>query len=104
MTGVQTCALPILLLQRRSQNKNPQHFFFLSKYGTEVDEIIFYNKKNIKKMWSRYDVIVTANPELLLCKPKNKISIKVSTPYNTEITADYTINNIEGFTSVYNQL
>ena len=55
-------------------------------------------------MWSRYDVIVTANPELLLCKPKNKISIKVSTPYNTEITADYTINNIEGFTSVYNQL
>ena len=92
------------IIAKAVAKQKPATLFFLSKYGTEVDEVIFYNKKNIKKMWSKYDVIVTANPELLLCKPKNKISIKVSTPYNTEITADYTINNIEGFTSVYNEL
>jgi hypothetical protein len=55
-------------------------------------------------MWSKFDVIVTANPDLLECKPKNKISIKVESSYNTDSVSDYTINNLEGFTSIYNQL
>jgi hypothetical protein len=84
--------------------QKPATLFFYSKYGTEVDEIIFYNKKNSKKMWSKFDVIVTANPELLELKPKNKISIKFETPYNTNYKSDYTINSLEDFTSVYNQL
>jgi hypothetical protein len=84
--------------------QKPATLFFYSKYGTEVDEIVFYNKKNIKKMWSKFDVILTANPELLLCKPKNKVSIKLETSYNSECESDYTINNLEGFTSIYNQL
>jgi hypothetical protein len=78
--------------------------FFYSKYGAEVDEIVFYNKKNLKKMWTKFDVIVTANPDLLECKPKNKISIKIESSYNTNSVSDYTINNLEGFTSIYNQL
>lgn len=84
--------------------QKPASLFFYSKYGLEIDQILFYNKKTIKKMWSNFDVIVTANPELLLCKPKNKKSIKVETSYNHDIESDFTIKNIEGFTSVYNSL
>jgi hypothetical protein len=82
----------------------PASLFFYSKYGMEVDNIQFYNKKTIKKIWSKFDVIVTANPDLLEIKPKNKISIKVNTEYNTNCESDYSIDSIEGFTSVYNQL
>ena len=82
----------------------PASLFFYSKYGMEVDTIHFYNQKTINKVWSKFDVIVTANPDLLENKPKNKISIKVETDYNKNIKSDYTILGIEGFTSVYKQL
>lgn len=84
--------------------QKPASLFFLSKYGTEVDQILFYNKKNMKKMWSNFDVIVTANPELLEIKPKNKKSVKVKTSYNEEIASDFTIDSIEDFTSIYKSL
>lgn len=92
------------IIAKAIAKQKPATLFFLSKYGTEVDEVVFYNKKNLKKMWNKFDVIVTANPDLLECKPKNKISIKVESSYNTDSVSDYTINNLEGFTSIYNQL
>jgi hypothetical protein len=82
----------------------PASLFFYSKYGMEADNIQFYNKKTIKKIWSKFDVIVTANPELLEIKPKNKISIKINTEYNKNYESDFSIDSIEGFTSVYNEL
>lgn len=82
----------------------PASLFFYSKYGMEVDNILFYNKKTIKNIWSKFDVIVTANPDLLEIKPKNKISIKINTEYNQDYKSDFSIDSIEGFTSVYNQL
>ena len=84
--------------------QKPASLFFYSKYGAEVDEILFYNKKNCKKMWSKFDVIVTANPQLLEIKPKNKVSIKISTDYNKNLVADFEIQTIEDFTSIYNRL
>jgi hypothetical protein len=92
------------IIAKAIAKQKPATLFFLSKYGTEVDEVVFYNKKNLKKMWNKFDVIVTANPDLLEGKPKNKISIKVESSYNTDSVSDYTINNLEGFTSIYNQL
>lgn len=84
--------------------QRPASLFFFSKYGLETNEIIFYNKKTLKNMWTKYDIIVTANPELLKIKPKNKKSIKINTTYNTKIESDYSIDSIEGFTSIYNLL
>jgi hypothetical protein len=84
--------------------QKPASLFFFSKYGLEVNEIIFYNKKTLKNMWTRHDVIVTANPELLKLKPKNKIAIKVNTTYNTKSPSDFSIDSIEGFTSVFKLL
>lgn len=94
----------ISIISKGITRQRPATLFFLSKYGFEADEILFYNKKTLKKMWTKFDVIVTANPELLELKPKNKKSIKVSTTYNQNINADFTINSIEDFTSIYNML
>jgi hypothetical protein len=78
--------------------------FFYSKYGMDIDQIVFYNKLTLNKMWKQFDVIITANPELLEIKPYNKISIKVNTDYNVNSPSDYSINSIEDFTLIYNEL
>ena len=43
------------------------------------------------------DVLITANPKTLESKPNGKISIKVNTPYNKDVVADYEINSILDF-------
>lgn len=92
------------VINKGTAKTKPASLFFYSKYGMEVDNIHFYNKKTLKKMWTKFDVIVTSNPELLEIKPTNKISIKINTEYNQTYQSDYAIDSIEGFTSVYNQL
>lgn len=94
----------VTIIANAVAKQKPATLFFYSKYGLEVDQIVFYNKKTLKKLWSNFDVIVTANPNILEIKPKNKISIKVITPYNSEVKSDFTIDSLEGFTSIYNQL
>ena len=92
------------VISKAVAKQKPATLFFYSKYGLEVDQILFYNKKTLKKMWSTFDVIVTANPELLELKPNNKKSIKILTTYNQNSHSDYTIDSIEGFTSIYKSL
>lgn len=92
------------VISKAVAKQKPATLFFYSKYGLEVDQILFYNKKTLKKMWSTFDVIVTANPELLELKPNNKKSIKILTTYNQNSPSDYTIDSIEGFTSIYKSL
>jgi hypothetical protein len=48
-------------------------------------------------MWNEVDVLITANPKTLECKPSDKISVKVKTNYNTDVKADYEIDSILDF-------
>lgn len=94
----------ISFISKSIAKQKPATLFFLSKYGAEADQILFYNKKNQKNMWSSFDVIITANPELLSIKPKNKIAIKYETTYNDKLECEYTIKSLEDFTSIYKKL
>jgi hypothetical protein len=94
----------VSVISKGVAKQKPATLFFLSKYGLETDEILFYNTTTYKKMWSKFDVIVTASPNLLLSKPEKKISIKVQTCYNENINSDFTIKSIEDFTSIYKLL
>lgn len=75
-------------------------YFFLSKLGTKIREVYF--PKNSETIWDKCDVLITANPDLLECKPDCepcKYSIKIETEYNKEVKADYAFPSLSKFLS-----
>jgi hypothetical protein len=73
----------------------PATLFFLSKFGCQIEKIIFYNQITLNSVWNEIDLLLTANPDLLLNHPNGKKIIKYNTNYNTEITNLPTINTLK---------
>ena len=73
----------------------PSTFFFLSKLGAKIPNIRFVTKYQEK--WDGIDVLITACPNALECKPTGKISVKVKSHYNKDVAADYEIDSILDF-------
>jgi hypothetical protein len=73
----------------------PATLFFLSKFGCLVEELKFFNETTKNLMWDEIDILLTANPDLLLNKPDNKIVIKFETEYNKDIRTDLIIKSIK---------
>mgnify|MGYP003656208238 FL=1 len=82
-----------ILISKELNNSKPSTLFFLSKLSTKVNQIIFVREYENK--WDHIDVLITANPETLDCKPKEKISVKVINHYNKNCNSDYTIIDIK---------
>jgi hypothetical protein len=77
----------------REVNKGiPSTFFFLSKTGCRIENIRFVSTS--AQEWGDGDILITANPDALLSKPINKISIKIKTAYNKNVSADYELDSI----------
>lgn len=85
----------IELVSREAQRSIPATFFFLSKLACQIDKIRFV--KDNEDEWGDADILITANPIALENKPKNKIAVKISAPYNEKSTADYTLKNVIEF-------
>ena len=66
--------------------------FFLSQIATRVRE--FYFPKDSSTIWDRCDVLITADPKLLDCKPEGKVSVKIEAPYNKDNVADFTYESL----------
>lgn len=62
-------------------------YAFLAKIGCRCREMIFPTDSHT--MWNKCDIMITANPNLLQCKPDGKISIKINAPYNSGVSSDY---------------
>lgn len=71
--------------------------FFLSKIATKIRETHLLLKTD--KVWDLCDVLITANPDILMIKPDNKISVKISATYNTETIADFNFESLSEFIS-----
>lgn len=82
----------------------PASLFFLSKFGCEFEKVKFYSNTTINSMWNEIDVLLTANPALLLEHPLDKVLIKYNTEYNNEIKTKYEINKIKELEEVIKQL
>jgi hypothetical protein len=70
----------------------------MSKNSSYVDNYKFYKKDNIELMWENCDIWITTDCDVLEHKPKDKISIKVETEYNTDNESNYsveTLNNVK---------
>jgi len=85
----------ILIVSDEIGKSKPASLFFLSKFGCLVEKVKFYSESTIDSMWSEIDVLLTANPNLLLNYPKDKKVIKFETEYNKQVDSDLTITTLK---------
>jgi len=85
----------ILIVSDEIGKSKPASLFFLSKFGCLVEKVKFYSESTIDSMWSEIDVLLTANPNLLLNYPKDKKIIKFETEYNKQVDSDLTITTLK---------
>jgi len=94
----------LIIVSDEMGKSKPASLFFLSKFGSLLEKVKFYSNITINSMWDEVDVLLTANPTLLLEKPKDKIVIKFNTNYNKNIVADYEISSLKEFDNVLQKL
>jgi hypothetical protein len=78
----------------------PSTLFFLSKFGCLIEKVLFFSELTKNDMWDDVDVLLTANPDLLLEKPQNKIVVKYNTNYNKQIESEFEINSLSEFSGI----
>ena len=84
-----------LIVSDEIGRSKPASLFFLSKFGCQLEKVKFYSNLTIISMWDEVDVLLTANPALLLEYPIDKIVIKYETEYNKDVPCKYTIKSIK---------
>jgi hypothetical protein len=82
----------------------PATLFFLSKFGCQLEKVKFYSNITINSMWDEIDILLTANPDLLLSHPEDKIVIKFETDYNKSINNHNFINSLKDLELVLNNI
>jgi hypothetical protein len=85
----------IIIVSDEIGKSKPASLFFLSKFGCLVETVKFYSETTINSLWDSIDILLTANPRLLLNKPENKLVIKYETNYNKEINTEHSISSIK---------
>jgi hypothetical protein len=85
----------ILIVSDEIGKSKPASLFFISKFGCLVECVKFYSESTINSLWDSVDILLTANPKLLLNHPEKKIVIKFETVYNKEIDSKHTITSLK---------
>jgi hypothetical protein len=93
-----------LLVSDEIGKSKPATLFFLSKFGCELEKIVFYSNISINSLWDEFDVLLTANPNLLLNHPKDKKVIKFSTDYNKDINKYDSITSLKELEPILKQI
>lgn len=94
----------LLIVSDEMGKSKPASLFFLSKFGCLIEKIKFYSNVTINSMWNEVDVLLTANPQLILEKPKDKIVIKFNTIYNKNVDCNYEINSLKEFDEILKKI
>ena len=85
----------IIVVSDEIGKSKPASLFFISKFGCLVETVKFYSESTINSLWDSVDILLTANPKLLLNHPKNKMVIKFNTIYNEHIKSDLNISRLK---------
>jgi hypothetical protein len=94
----------ILIVSDEMGKSKPASLFFISKFGCLVETVKFYSETTINSMWDSIDVLLTANPKLLLKHPEDKKVIKFNTNYNSEINIEHSISSIKELKSKISEI
>jgi hypothetical protein len=85
----------IIVVSDEIGKSKPASLFFISKFGCLVESVKFYSESTINSLWDSVDILLTANPKLLLNHPKNKIVIKFNTTYNSDVESEFHISSLK---------
>jgi hypothetical protein len=85
----------IMVVSDEMGKSKPASLFFLSKFGCLTESIKFYSESTINSLWSSVDVLLTANPNLLLNHSDSVIVIKYETSYNKDIESKHSITTLK---------
>jgi hypothetical protein len=94
----------LLIVSDEMGKSKPASLFFLSKFGCQLEKVKFYSNSTINSMWNEIDILLTANPNLLLEKPKDKVVVKYNTTYNKSVDCEYEINSLKEFDEILKTL
>lgn len=94
----------IIVVSSEIGKSKPSTLFFLSKFGCLVEKVIFFSEVTKNSMWDQVDVLLTANPSLLLEKPNDKIVVKFTTDYNKQIDSELEISSFSEFDTIIKNL
>jgi hypothetical protein len=94
----------ILIVSDEIGKSKPASLFFISKFGCLIETVKFYSEPTINSMWDSIDILLTANPNLLLNHPTNKRVIKFNTDYNSNIQIEDSISSMKELKSKIEQL
>ena len=92
-----------VLISEQIGKTKPATLFFVSKFGCDVDKVVFFNKKTIDKIWDEFDILVASSPNLLSNTYK-KPTIKYERTYNSNIDVQYTITNLKELESTLKKI
>jgi hypothetical protein len=90
----------LLIVSNEIGKSKPSTLFFLSKFGCLIEKVLFFSEVTKNNMWNEVDILLTANPELLLEKPHDKIVVKYNTIYNKQIESVYEISSLSEFNGI----
>ena len=85
----------IIIVSDEIGKSKPASLFFISKFGCQVECVKFYSESTINSLWNSIDILLTANPKLLLNYPEDKVVIKYETTYNSEINSKHSISKLK---------
>lgn len=85
----------IIIVSDEIGKSKPASLFFLAKFGCLLEQVKFYSESTINSLWDSVDVLLTANPNLLLKHPDNKVVIKYNTFYNLDIKTENSISTLK---------
>lgn len=94
----------LIIVSNEIGRSKPASLFFLSKFGCLLEKVIFFSESTKKNMWNEIDILLTANPSLLLEVPKGKKVIKFESVYNKEIDSECEIKSISELTEILKTL
>jgi hypothetical protein len=94
----------LLIVSNELGRSKPSTLFFLSKFGCLLEKVSFFSEITKENMWDQVDILLTANPDLLLEKPNGKIVVKYNTPYNKHINSELEISSLSEFDNIMKNL
>jgi hypothetical protein len=94
----------VIIISDEIGRSKPATLFFLSKFGSLVESVIFYSMSTKNRLWDNVDVLLTSNPENITNAPSDKIVVKYITEYNKSVKCNYEISSLGEFDELLKKL